>query len=99
MKVKDLLEQDVDIDVYDNVCDELAVCFVGPMELTDAGKKHFAEALEFDVSLSNDHVTIDVDDEDEDEFERKLAMAKELFEGMAGYCSVDEWKQWFKEDV
>ena len=97
MKVKDLLGQEVDIDVYDNVCGELAVAFSGPMELTEAGKQRFAEALEFEISLGDNRVWVDVDDYDEDEFERKLALAKELFEGMAGYCSVDEWNEWFKE--
>ena len=33
---------------------------------------------------------VDVDDEDEAEFERKLAAAKELFESMAGWCTMDE---------
>ena len=99
MKVKDLLEQAVSTDVYDNVCDELAIAFEGPMELTDEGKEHFAEVLEFDIFLGDDHVTVDVDDYDEAEFERKLAAAKELFEGMAGFCSVDEWKRWFKEEI
>ena len=99
MKVKDLLEQEVSIDVYDNVCDELAIAFEGPMELTDEGKEHFSEALEFDISLGNDCVWVDVDNEDEDEFERKLALAKELFESMAGWCTEEEWKCWFKEEI
>ena len=37
MKVKDLLEMEISVDVYDNVCDELAIAFEGPMELTEAG--------------------------------------------------------------
>ena len=103
MKVRDLLEQEICIDVYDNVCEELGIAFTGPMELTDVGKEKFAEVLEFDLMLhdnGSDVVAIvDVDDYDEDEFERKLALAKELFEGMAGYCTVDEWREWFKEGI
>ena len=99
MKVKDLLEQEVSIDVYDNVCEELAIAFEGPMELTDEGKEHFAEALEFPISFGNNCIIVDVDDEDEAEFERKLALTKELFESMAGYCTVDEWEKWFKEEI
>ena len=99
MKVKDLLEQEVSIDVYDNVCEELAIAFEGPMELTDEGKEHFAEALEFPISFVNNCIIVDVDDEDEAEFERKLALTKELFESMAGYCTVDEWEKWFKEEI
>ena len=101
MKVKDLLEMEICIDVYDNVCDELSIAFDGPMELTEAGKEKFAEVLEFDATIHyNGYDTIaliDVDDENEEVFEHKLEAAKELFEGMAGWCTVDEWKEWFKE--
>ena len=105
MKVKDLLEMEIDIDVYDNVCDELAIAFDGPMELTEAGKQKFAEVLEYDVWLTSVHdysanmvAIVDVDDENEEVFEHKLEAAKELFEAAAGYCSVHEWKEWFVED-
>lgn len=100
MKVKDLMEMQISVDVYDNVCDELAVAFEGPMELTEAGLEKFGEVLEYDVSLNNNgnfiNAIVDVDDEDEAEFERKLAKAKELFESMAGWCTVDEGKEWFE---
>ena len=102
MKVKDILKMEICIDVYDNVCEELGIAFDGPMELTEAGKQKFAEVLEYDVSLHNNGADVvaivDVDDENEDEFERKLAKARELFESMAGWCTVDEWDEWFKEE-
>lgn len=97
MKVKDLLKMEISIDVYDNVCEELAIAFEGPMELTEAGKEKFAEVLEYDVSVDDGVAIVDVDDENESEFERKLAMAKELFESMAGWCTMDEGKEWFKD--
>ena len=100
MKVKDLMEMQISVDVYDNVCDELAVAFEGPMILTEAGMEKFGEVLEYDVSLNGNgnliNAIVDVDDEDEAEFERKLAKAKELFESMAGWCTVDEGKEWFE---
>lgn len=103
MKVRHLLEMEISVDVYDNVCEELAIAFEGPMELTEAGLEKFGEVLEYDVTFSNGgnfiNAIVDVDDDDEDEFERKLAKAKELFEGMAGWCTVDEWDEWFKEEV
>lgn len=101
MKVKDLLEMEISVDVYDNVCEELAIAFEGSMELTEAGLEKFGEVLEYDVTFSNSgnfiNAIVDVDDEDEDEFERKLARAKELFESMAGWCTVSEGKLWFKD--
>lgn len=101
MKVKDLLEMEISVDVYDNVCEELGIAFEGPMELTKAGLEKFGEVLEYDVTFSNGgnfiNAIVDVDDEDEDEFERKLAAAKELFESMAGWCTMDEGREWFKD--
>lgn len=101
MKVKDLLEMEISVDVYDNVCDELAIAFEGPMELTEAGIEKFGEVLGYDVTFSNSgnfiNAIVDVDDEDEDEFERKLARAKELFESLAGWCTMEEGREWFKD--
>ena len=100
-KVKDLLEMEISIDVYDNVCEELGIAFEGPMELTDEGKRKFADVLEFDLTFDGSgsviNAIVDVDDEDERVFEQKLAAAKELFESMAGFCTEDEWKLWFKD--
>ena len=100
MKVKDLMEMELSADVYDNVCDELAVAFEEPMILTEAGMKKFGEVLEYDVSLHDNgnliNAIVDVDDEDEAEFERKLAKAKDLFESMAGWCTMDEGREWFE---
>lgn len=99
MKIKELLGMDIDVDVVDNVCEELGIAFIGPVYLTEAGKQKFADVLEFDVYFGEDEesdiVTVDVDDEDETVFERKLAMAKKLFESAAGWCTMDEWNEWF----
>lgn len=102
MKVRELLKQDIDIDVYDNVTDELGVAFCGPMELTEAGIRRFGEVLDYEAKLTNKgnyiYALIDVNDpEDEDGWERKLELAKELFEGMAGLCSSADYELWFKD--
>ena len=101
MKVKELLKMDIDIDVYDDVCEELAIAFCGAYELTDEAKKHFAEALEYDVELHNNGAYIvgivHVDDPDEKVWEHKLGMACELFYSLAGYCASDDYDKWFKE--
>jgi len=99
MKVKDLLEQEVCVDVVDDVTEELYIAFDGPQKLTKEGKKKFAEALEFEVSMGYEPSLwiIHVDDPDDEVWERRLRIAKELFEGMAGYCSVEEYERWFEE--
>lgn len=96
MKVKDLLELELSVDVYDNVCEELGIAFESPVTLTESGKKHFADALELDVYAFRDsEIVIDVDDEDDSVFEKKLSCAKEFFESAAGFCSVSEYNEWF----
>ena len=102
MKVRDLLKMDIDIDVYDNVTEELAVAFCGPMELTEAGIRRFGEVLDYWVELTNKgsyiYAIVAVDDpEDEDGWERKLELAKELFESMAGLCPATDYDLWFKD--
>lgn len=96
MKVKDLITQEVDIDVYDDVCEELSVAFCGPMTLTPEGQEKFEEVLEYDVELSDDHAIVKVDAPG-DEWKRRLALAKEFFEGAAGYCSAANYDKWFTD--
>ena len=104
MKVRDLLKQEIDIDVYDDVCEELGIAFCGPLELTEEGKKHFREALGLEVTFRTgtwcgDIALVHVDDEDEKVWKRRLRKAKELFESAAGYCTVDEFNRWFVEEA
>ena len=101
MKVKEFIKQSVDIDVFDDICEELYIAFCGPMELTPAGKKHFREVLGYEVELHNNGAAIvgivHIDDPDDDVWEARLEKAKEFFEACAGYCTVDEFEKWFKE--
>lgn len=97
MKVKDFLKLDCDIDVYDDVCEELGIAFCGPMELTDEGAEHFAEALEYEIEINDDVAIVHVDDDEDKVWKRKLRKAKELFEGLAGYCAADDYDRWFRE--
>lgn len=95
MKVRDLLNLEIDMDVYDNVCEELAIAFCAPVTLTDAGREHFKDALDLEVeSIRDGYIIIDVDDPDEKEWNRKLNCAKEFFESMAGLCSAEDFDKW-----
>ena len=97
MKVKEFIKQDIDIDVYDNVCEELGVAFCGPMYLTKEGKKRFSDVLEFDIDIDfeNDVAIVDVDGDD-DVWEKQLEEAETFFNAMAGYCSVTDYGKWFE---
>ena len=97
MKVRDLISQEIDIDVYDDVCDALAIAFCGPVELTPEGEAQFSEVMDYDVKLYGDHAVVCVDDDEDRTWRRRLRKAKEFFEAAAGYCHADEYDEWFKE--
>lgn len=101
MKVSDLITQEVDIDVYDDVCEELGIAFCGPLVLTEAGRERFGEVLDYEVSLRTgtcygDIAIVHVDDEDEEVWERRLKKAKEFFYAAAGYCANSNYEKWFE---
>lgn len=101
MKVRDLLPMDIDIDVYDDVCEELGIAFCGPMEVTEAGMEVFGEVLDYDCDKLGPPygygygcVIVHVDGEN---WKHKLRMAKDFFESLAGYCAADDYEKWFVE--
>ena len=102
MKVKDLIAQEVSIDVYDSVCEELGIAFDGPLVLTDAGMQKFSEVLDYEVSLVNSgpymNAIVDVDGP-EGVWQKRLRKAKEFFDSAAGYCAWDDYEKWFKEEA
>ncbi len=99
MKVRDLLKMEICVDVVDDVTEELYIAFDGPQELTRIGKMKFALALDLEVEPSRDPGLwiVKVDDDDERIWKRRLNNARDLFEGMAGFCTVDEYELWFTE--
>jgi len=102
MKVRDFIKIDEDIDVYDDVCEALAIAFCGPLELTEAGEKHFAEVLDYDIKLdfsgSIPTAAVRVNSEDDKEWKRKLRNARDFFYSAAGYCKDSDWDKWFVEN-
>lgn len=86
-----------DIDVYDNVCEELAIAYCGT-QLTEAGKEQFKEVLGYEIDVDTDprwpQAVIDVDG-DEGVWQHKLAQASALFYSIAGYCKDTDWNKWF----
>ena len=101
MTLREFVQQDVDIDVYDDVCEELGIAFVGPQEFTEDGMKEFEDIMDFDVEI-NEHsyfgypaAIVHVDDEDEKVWKHRIKRIKLFFESAAGYCSVEEYEKWF----
>lgn len=101
MKVIDFIEKFTGtIDVYDNYVEELGTAYCGE-KLTEAGKEHFAEALElpidhFDTSVLV--IQVDAKGLSEKEVEHRLEIVKDLFESIAGACSATDWDKWFTEE-
>ena len=99
MKVREFINLDADIDVYDDVCEELGICFCGPQALTAEGRSHFREVLDYDMQLDLSGTiptaVVCVDSEDDRTWRRRLRKAKEFFEAAAGYCSCEDYDTWF----
>lgn len=102
MTVRELLGMEIDIDVIDDVCEELYICFCGPMKLTPEGAERFSDVLDYPVSMLNytdcSYAVVHIDDPDDHVWQEKLHKAKEFFEADAGYCSDSDYDKWFCED-
>ena len=98
MKVKDFIKIEQDVDVFDNVCEELAIAFCGAIKLTKEGKKKFADVLEYDIDVRKSFLAdVAVIDIDYDDWKDRLKKAKEFFYSVAGYCSEENYDKWFVE--
>lgn len=101
--VRELIARSVDIDVYDDTTEDLAVAFCGPQSLTAAGQEHFSRALDLSVVLHTDepgypdHAVVILSAYD-GEWQKDLRAASDLFYGAAGYCSIDDYDKWFSPD-
>lgn len=104
MIVRDMLKWDATIDVFDDVCEALAIAFCGPLALTPEGEEHFAEVLDYPIQYFpenncwDEHVVVNIDAPEDKVWKRKLRKAREFFESAAGYCADSDYKKWFKED-
>lgn len=92
MKVKDIINQDIDVDVYSDYTDELATAFVGPIHLTSDGEEKFAEALNYDINLNEEEGCCIVHCDND----RQLAKATKFFLAAAGWCSENDYNKWFE---
>jgi len=100
MTIRDLIEQEIDVDVYDDVCDEIGIAFCGPLRLTEQGKKKFLPVLDYPVRFVRgcQVVVVCVDDLDDKVWRCRLRLAKEFFYAAAGYCAADDYDIWFEQE-
>ena len=99
MTVKDFIKQDVDIDVYDDVCEELGIAFCGPLEISKTGERRFKDALALPIEILSDrhgNPTVAVlKISERKDWEKALEAGKDFFESAAGYCAASDWDRWF----
>lgn len=104
MTIRDLIQMEIDIDVYDDVCEELSIAFCGPQLLTEEGEKEFADIMDYPVMINPysygglPAAIVQIDDSDEAVWTSRLEKAKRFFDGAAGYCSCDDYDRWFKDE-
>lgn len=96
MDVEEFITRDVDVDVTDDVCESLCIAFVGPLELTEEGKEHFADVLDYEIDLDEREGAATLILDNSKFWKEKLRKATEFFQSAAGYCSEDDYNRWFK---
>lgn len=102
MTIRDLIQQEIDIDVYDDVCEELGIAFCGPQPLTPEGEKEFAEIMDYEIYI-NQHSYGDLPAailaiDGLDDWKDRLRKAKKFFYAAAGYYPCDDYDRWFGKD-
>lgn len=88
-----------DIDIYDDYDERCAIAWCGEL-LTEKGLEHFDEVLDLPIanidlnenSFYGKHITVNCVGATE------ARALKDLMESMAGYCTEDEWEEWFKSE-
>lgn len=103
MTIRELIQLEIDIDVYDDVCEELSIAFCGPQLLSEEGEKEFADIMDYEVEINPisyggfPAAIVKVDDPDEAVWQERLKKAKRFFDSAAGYCPCSEYDRWFRD--
>ena len=93
MRVRDLIDLlDISVDVCDDYDERCYIGYEGGYDLTEAGKRRFADALDVPIyGINGFAVTIHCPTATE------AQACKELFYSIAGYCSEKNFDRWFRE--
>ena len=90
-------ENNLDVDVYTNYTDELAICYCGNEEfgLTEEGRKEFSTILDLEVEWTEGQSVAVVLINDKENAEELNDLLIEFFSACAGYVSTTNYKKWF----
>lgn len=97
MKISEFIMMDIDIDILDPITDELLPAYVGPMGVTEAGARAFADVLDLEIEVDEEDnmARLVPDTEDEELWCKKLRRISEFFWACAGYIESGLWDKYF----
>lgn len=96
IKIRDLLSKEIDIDVYDDIEERVGIAFCGPKWLKEAGIEKFKDILDIEVEITGESALLLIEGEKDED--RKLDLAEEFFNSLAGYCTPEEYSLWFSDE-
>ena len=82
-----------DVDVYETLCDEIAIAYCKGKKLTHEGYVHFESIIDKPVKVMNNAFARVTNEREED-----IELLNELFWGMAGYISTKKFNKYFCEN-
>lgn len=99
VKLKELLEMDIDIDIYEENSG-LEIAFCGPVKLTKKGKQRYKSILDVDVQINTFNNDYEYDIKTADillsEDEKALSnLIYDFFYSVAGWCPASDFDAWF----
>ena len=103
MKFKDLMREEIDIDIYDDYDERCGMALCGPVKLTEAGKAVYGDLLDLECKIYGHkgplgyHAVVNTDDDVYDEAERKTQLLLQFLLSAAGYIPDAQYKEWFLE--
>lgn len=101
MKLGELLTQEIydkygDMDISNDCIDDMACAWCGNL-LTPAGRDKFKVALELEAEIAPvwgyDGIEVKIDHLKH--YGKAWRQVKELFSAMCGYCTEEEYDEWF----
>lgn len=91
MKVKDLIREDIDIDVIDDYDERCWIAKCGAYKLTDEAVQKFHRVLDIDVEMNDNIAVLHC------ETAKEANECKVFFLSLAGYCAAEDYDRWFVE--
>lgn len=101
MTIRELMKYEADVDVYNNITDDEAICLCCPLELTEEGLKEWGDVLDYIVETTTDgdysYAICFCDDNPAVKWQTKKKRLTNFLWSAAGYCSDKDYNKWFME--